>query len=697
MKKIISALLIILLLLILAESMSFAMEPYPGYNYNSWGDYQPVPNAYEPVKVIGSSDLGISPMVEPSDIVYHKDKIFILDSGNGRIIVLDTNYKWIKTIENFTMPDGQATKLAKPLGLFISGEDKLIIADTDAGRVLLCNQDGKVETIYQRPESDIYPENLDFKPYKVLSDKQDNIYVLCKGFYYGAVIYDSNGRFAGFFGANRVEVSLAQVSDIFWRKLMTKTQKNYLSKYVPIDYTSFDIDREDFIYTCSKTQSSMNEIKKLNAMGSDILTAEVAYDPLNKKDYGEKERIWYNGNYLDTNFIDVDISDNGMINALDYTYGKIFQYDQDSNLLCIFGGISDQKGMFKIPAAIESVGSDILVLDSEKAVVTVFGTTEYGKSIHEATILYSDGYYTEALSKWQSLLRQNSNSELAYRGIGRAYLQQSDYSKAMQYLKLGQDRSAYSKAFGYYRTGVVRNNFGWIASALLLLLLVLLFWKWIARKINKPILLKTDSTKGLNPFSVMIHPLEGMDSVRLSNGRKSVLSAVAVVTAWFVISILDRQGTGFIFNLNRPQDLNVLLIIGKTFGVFLLFVICNYAVGTLNEGEGTFRKVFTVSAYALMPYIITLLIRVLGSNIIIYQEGVLLDWLVVFGLLFSMFMLFSGVSAAHQYSVSKTILSLLLTLIVIMIVLFILILVFSLIQQLYIFAMTIYNELMFRM
>lgn len=174
--------------------------------------------------------------------------------------------------------------------------------------------------------------------------------------------------------------------------------------------------------------------------------------------------------------VDVDVSEQGMIHALDFTYGRVYQYDQDSNLLAILGGMGEQMGLFRMPVAVESVGSDILVLDADKATVTVFSLTEYGQLINKATLLYNEGYYDQAMEEWQQLLQHNLNSEQANRGIGRAYLEQGNYKEAMEYLRLGQDRAGYSKAYGYYRTEVIRAYFPFVAVIILLILGMFFFW-----------------------------------------------------------------------------------------------------------------------------------------------------------------------------------------------------------------------------
>lgn len=694
MKKIICAFIIGFFLLNITNS--YASEVYSGYTYNSWGNSVPSPNAYEPAGIIDGKSIGTTAMTAPADMMCKNGKTYILDSGNSRVLVLDANYHLIREIKTFHLAEGGDTALSNPGSIYVSENNDVIIADTDSKRVLVSDENGNIKRVLTRPDSDIFPESIEYKPKKVVADKQNNIYVLCTGFYYGAIVYDESGRFTGFYGANRVEVSLTQLSDMFWRKFMTATQKSYISKYVPIDYTSFDVDDENFIYTCSRSTTSFNEIKKLNSLGSNILQGEITYDPLNKSDYGDMEKIWYNGNYIDTSFIDIEVSDDGLINALDFTYGRIFQYDQDSNLLTVFGGSGNQEGLFKLPAAIESAGKNILVLDSEKASVTIFSPTEYGKLIQSATLLYGDGLYREAMSEWEAVLRQNSNSELAYRGIGRALLQQENYKEAMNYLKLGQDRASYSKAFGYYRTQVAKKYFPLIACILLFLALIFIFWDRIKKYFMKFRKETNKPSQFTNPFHVILHPVEGMDEVRTITGVPQLIVSLGILVFWFFVEIIARQGTGFIFNLNHLEDMNLWMIAAKTGGIFFLFILCSWAVGSLNEGEASLLKLINVTACAILPYAVAVLLHTVISNFIVYEEGPLFNWAVTFVLCYSALLLFWGIMSAHQYSTGKTFLSLFFTAASMLIVLFVMALLFSLLQQLYIFFMTVYNEIMFR-
>jgi len=79
-----------------------AAEPYEGYTYNSYGERVPSPNGYLPSKVIQGINLGIGHFKNPADIVTDQyDNLYILDSGNQRIVILDSEFNLKKVINQF--------------------------------------------------------------------------------------------------------------------------------------------------------------------------------------------------------------------------------------------------------------------------------------------------------------------------------------------------------------------------------------------------------------------------------------------------------------------------------------------------------------------------------------------------------------------------------------------------------------------
>jgi tetratricopeptide (TPR) repeat protein len=177
---------------------------------------------------------------------------------------------------------------------------------------------------------------------------------------------------------------------------------------------------------------------------------------------------------------DIDISDNGYINCLDLTTGRVFQYDEECNLMFILGGTSEQLGGFEKVTALESKGNDIYVVDGLKNTITVFTETEFGSIVHEATDLYNDGYYEQALSPWYEVLKRDGNYRRAYLGIASAKLNSGEYAEAMKYAKLADNGSIYNKAFEGYRQDWLDSHFGLVSFVIILLVLI-----WLVNSILK--------------------------------------------------------------------------------------------------------------------------------------------------------------------------------------------------------------------
>ena len=141
-------------------------------------------------------------------------------------------------------------------------------------------------------------------------------------------------------------------------------------------------------------------------------------------------------------------------------------------MLFAFGGNGNLDGCFKMPVAIEHMGLDLLVLDSQDCSFTLFTPTQFGNLIFQAIEEFQSGLYYESGETWKEVLNLNGNYDLAYIGIGRSLLRQERYKEAMEYFKLKWDDVNYSKAFKQYRKEWVEENIVLIVLAVFLILCV---------------------------------------------------------------------------------------------------------------------------------------------------------------------------------------------------------------------------------
>lgn len=682
--------------LILSVAISAgAVSADNAYIYDSWGNVVDVPSGYEINQTIGGSN-GTA-LKSPMDMYYRNDTLYVLDSGNSRIVLFDKNYNYKSEIKEFyTLENGdkKMTSLNEPQGIFVTLDGRIAVADTGNYRVLICKTNGEIEKILTKPDSENYSKDLTFKPVKVIIDDLDNVYVLAEGFYYGAIVYDANGNYKNFFGASKVKVSAALIADMFWRKFMNDKQLDYTKNYIPAAFTSFDIDSKNFIYTI--VAENDGAIRKLNFLGNDIFAPEQGPDPLDKTFYGDRLSQFFNGATFTTSFCDIAISDEDFVYALDKTKGRIFEYDKDSNLLNVFGAKGSQTGTFRTPVAVETVDRDVLVLDQDKAQISVFSPTDYGSLIHEATILYHKGLFDDAYDKWQNVLAINANSDLAYRGIGRAYLQQENYTEAMHYAKLGQDRLGYSKAFRLYRSDVVRKYFVYAVVAIALLIVIAIIIKKNSKKIKSLLHIKEKKPSLFRIKNIFFHPIDFYEKLHYDRTADSVIKSLIVVLLFFIGQVMNNLATGFIFNQNNITEFNAFFITAQSLGLVAIWVVSEMVVGSLRFGHGTIRTVFNGTAAALIPYTITIYINIILSQVLVYEEKTIMTIISTVGLLLTVYLLYQSVRVLQKYNVLEAVLAMVFDVLVAVIIILLLIIIYMLFRQMFIFCTTIFQEVMFR-
>ena len=243
-----------------------AGEPYDVYNYDRWGEAIPSQAGYIADRVVSGYDLGIGAFETPGDIFcdYNHD-FFIADTGNNRIVQVNEDMDKVKKVyDSFTMPDGSVTTLNKPMGIYVSEEnDWLYIADSENSRVLICDRDANVVSEIKKPTSDVYDQKRTFLPQRVVADKAGNVYVVLGNITTGAAMFDPQGEFTGFYGANRVEPTAEIVGNYLKNIFMSEEKKAHRARNVPTGITSFDIDG-DFIFTCTSSNTQTTDtVKKL--------------------------------------------------------------------------------------------------------------------------------------------------------------------------------------------------------------------------------------------------------------------------------------------------------------------------------------------------------------------------------------------------------------------------------------------------
>ena len=116
----------------------------------------------------------------------------------------------------------------------------------------------------------------------------------------------------------------------------------------------------------------------------------------------------------------------------------------------------------------------------------------------------------------------------------------------------------------------------------------------------------------------------------------------------------------------------------------------------IHGHKGTIKDIIATVSYSLIPYLVSQLIKIVLTNLLVPSESVFITIVTTIGLLWTISVMFLGLMTIHEYSVGKTVISILLTFVGIIIIVFIVILLYSLIQQLTNFISSVYREIIFR-
>ena len=508
-KKLTAALISTVMFVSTAMVSAVALEPYNSYIYSASAPVSSQ-DGYTVDKVVNGLDMGLEQLSDPSSPLFisenepavlnepmdmfrsAKGEFYIVDNGNARVLKLDSDLKLLKCFKYFTGSNMSVTEtdengvettrelnfLKNPRGVYVDTDDNIFIADYDNSRVIKCDQDGNILHEYTRPDSTMYTGQT-FNPSKVICDNGGNLYVIVASVNTGACVFSPTGEFTGFFGANRVEVTFQLIVQRMWRNFYSDAQKAKLAKAAPVEYANFDIDSDGFIYTVTEVANVKTDaVKKMNAAGKNVWAS------LTDIYFGDQNQIfWSNGTTIQVRLTDVEVAEDGLIHVLDFTSGRVFQYDPDCNLLFIFGASRDnQQGAFSAPNAIESSGDYVYVLDGRKNDVTVFKKTVFGQCVHDAVELFNKGLYTEAIGPWKEVIKRDGNYNLAYEGIAKARYYQGDYEGAMEYAKIAFDAEIYDRAYKSYRDEYLRENFTMVVVIILLVIVLILVYARLKKK-----------------------------------------------------------------------------------------------------------------------------------------------------------------------------------------------------------------------
>lgn len=671
MKKLRRIFAMLLCLVMMAGMTASAETPYKTYTVDGYGYVLETQSAYNPLAAI--TKVGETAFVSPMDMAIGKDgNLYIADAGAHVILICSRDGEQVGSI-------GEGI-LQTPTGVYVTEDGTVYVADKDAKKVFVFDAQGNVTAEYGKPDSPIYGNSMDFKPTKVVANKTGTMYIICEGNMNGIVQLSpvEGGSFLGYFGTNYTSLSPFQMIQ---RVILTDAQRAQMLSNIPSTPTNLHIDDTGLIYTVTQGDKETS-LKKLNIAGKNLLDS----DPY----YADLPAAVTTGNYNNILVADSD--------------GYIYEYNEDGELLFMFGGRDDGRQRVGLCNKVEAIAVDeddrIYLLDSDKKQIHIFEPTEFTNLLHESLYLFSKGQYTQSKEPLSKVLQMNSMFDYANQAMGHAYLQEENYEQALKYFRLAKSFEGYSDAFWEVRNIWIRNYLVAAVLAIAAVIVLIRGGKSLYRKkyANRPTTQTGEHILlGQLRYSLyfMRHPMDGCYGVK-KEGKNSWWCANILLGTFILISILEKYCSGFLVKTVREGRYDLITDIGKVLVIFIGLTACNYLVVTIHGGEGFFKDLYCAYAYCLTPYIVIKPFVILLSNVLTYNEVFLISFANIIVWTWVVILILLTLKEINNFTVGETAKALAITAFTVLILTLLVCIIYVLFSQVIDFVITVVREVVYR-
>lgn len=675
MKKRIAYLLLAALLVLSICPSALAGMPYKTFTLGVNKELVETQTAYEPVRSM--IRFGEETLKNPQDLRMGPDgNLYIADTGNKRILVVSPQGELIREIKD-------KKNFKTPSGVNVDASGNIYVADESARAVLVYSPEGTLIRSWEKPTHPLFGETAPYKPRKVVIDKRGNLYICSKGNTNGIVQISpaGEGEFLGYYGANQSSVTLLTALK---KAVFTDEQLSSMAGIIPISVENLCIDGKGMVYAVSQTNDERS-LRRLNVAGRNTLTPD----------------------YWTELTTAVAVTEQGSVFTANAN-GRIVEYTAEGDMLFVFGAFDsgDQRiGTFKsISGMVVDNEYRLYVLDSVLGSIQVLEPTEFTTLVHQAFTLFQDGRYAESKVPWTEVQRMNSLFTYANTGMGEALYREGEFSEALQNFRNSGNRSGYSDAYWELRSNWLHTHVGLILIVLVAAVAAVQILKAVNRKTGVLQPVTRAKTRVLSAravsqpgwaFHMLKNPYDCCYGIK-HEGRAGWWSAIAILLLYFLLSVISKYFSGFLFKNVQEGQFEVLNDFITFFGAWLLLVICCYLVCTIKDGEASFRDLFIGSAYILAPMLVFLPIRIVLTNVLTYNESFFITLIDVISYGWTGLLILLMIMYLNDYSFKRTISIVILTLFTVLVAVALLFVVYVLIVQLVSFLSGIYGEVVYR-
>ena len=635
-----------MVLLLATGVLSAQQAPWGTWTLGRYGWWVGSPTAYLP-----AADIATPGLSEPSDVATDAaGRLLIADTGNARVLLGTPGTEgdsWAWTV----LGEGQ---LNSPTGVAFGADGKLWVADAGDDTVSAWSVQGEKLVTLGRPESLLFGATREFKPRKLVVDRQGTVTIVSEGSSNGLVVLSGSGEFLGYFGVNPVKIDL---QTLLQKVLFSKEQQARLLSTVPPSPDNLALDREGLILTVTKNDRA--GLRRLNVAGSNLLTA-VARTSAKLQDAS-----------VDAGGRLLTVAADGLVSVHDRQGQPLFLFNLHADAQLV-GGVNSASAIAGLP------DGSLVVTDNARGLLVRVTATDFAQLVYDAVALHEQGKYLDSRALWEQVLARDSLFSMAHLGIARGEFLQKDYAASLASFERGNGRQGWSDSFRELRDRWFAQWLAPVFGGVLVLVGGLSWWSARARRGRPP---KVPVYRRVMPWQLagagatwqeklalrvrfvgwfVVHPVDGATAIQrhAAFGATAALLVLLVVTLvrlasfWLSSWLFARSDLGW---LDLSFELLVLVV------PLLVLALANWLVATLDFGRGTWPQVVAVVTLSLVPLALSWPVLAVVSRALSLQEAFVLDFGAAAAWAWSVGIGLTGLAELHGFGPRKMLKNLLLT------------------------------------
>ncbi len=200
----------------------------------------------------------------------------------------------------------------------------------------------------------------------------------------------------------------------------------------------------------------------------------------------------------------------------------------------------------------------------------------------------------------------------------------------------------------------------------------------------------------LHTFYILSHPFDGFWTMK-SEKKGNLRSAFLILLLLVITTAIRILLSGYLFTSKTLLQFSIWILALLIVVCVLLYCVANWALTTLFEGKGKISEIFIALMYSLTPIIIANIPITVMTHIVVANEAAFVSFVNVLSVIWAVFLLLVGNLTIHEYTMIKSIISVVFTGCAMIAIAVLLILGCNLIQQVWIWVVSIIKEIVLRL